>query len=143
MTDFRFYHPIEVRYGDLDPQGVVNNAKYLTYFEQARVQYVVHLGLFRADQSFMEIGVIVADIHIAYHAPLLWGMPAKVGVRIPKFGGKSMSVEQAVVNAATGQVYAKGTVVLVAYDYTARKSITVPANWREIISAFEGTQIQM
>ena len=33
MSEFRFYHPIEVRYGDLDPQGHLNNAKYLTYFE--------------------------------------------------------------------------------------------------------------
>ncbi len=38
MTDFRFFHPVEVRYGDLDPQGHLNNAKYLTFFEQARVR---------------------------------------------------------------------------------------------------------
>ena len=138
MVDFRFYHPIEVRYGDLDPQGVVNNAKYLTYFEQARVHYWVKLGLFKADQSFLEIGVIVADVHIAYHAPLLWGIPAKVGVRIPKFGSKSITVEQAVVHAETEEVYAKGTVVLVAYDYLERKSIQVPAAWREAVGAFEG-----
>jgi acyl-CoA thioesterase FadM len=30
MPAFRYYHPIEVRYGDLDPQGHVNNARYLT-----------------------------------------------------------------------------------------------------------------
>ncbi len=77
MTDFHFYHSVEVRYGDLDPQGHVNNAKHLTYFEQARIQYWVDLGLFRKDQSFMEIGVIVADIHIAYHAPILWQTPLR------------------------------------------------------------------
>ena len=44
MTDYKFFHPIEVRYGDLDPQGHVNNAKYLTYFEQARVHYLISLG---------------------------------------------------------------------------------------------------
>ena len=45
MTHFNFYHPVEVRYGDLDPQGHVNNAKHLTYFEQARIAYMVELGL--------------------------------------------------------------------------------------------------
>ncbi|NOY99067.1 MAG: acyl-CoA thioesterase, partial [Chloroflexi bacterium] len=39
MSDFHFYHPIVVRYGDLDPQGHLNNARYLTYFEQARIHY--------------------------------------------------------------------------------------------------------
>ena len=37
MSAYHFSYPIEVRYGDLDPQGHVNNAKYLTYMEQARV----------------------------------------------------------------------------------------------------------
>jgi acyl-CoA thioesterase FadM len=30
MSQFHNIHPIEVRYGDLDPQGHVGNAKYLT-----------------------------------------------------------------------------------------------------------------
>jgi hypothetical protein len=45
MNEFRFYHPIEVRYSDLDPQGHVNNAKFLTYLEQARIEYIGKLGL--------------------------------------------------------------------------------------------------
>ena len=79
MSDFRFYHSIEVRYGDLDPQGHVNNAKHLTYFEQARVAYMIELGLFTKDQSFMEIGVILADVHIAYFDPIYFGQNIKVG----------------------------------------------------------------
>ncbi|HVN14402.1 MAG TPA: thioesterase family protein [Anaerolineales bacterium] len=137
MSDFRFYHPIEVRYGDLDPQGHVNNAKHLTYFEQARVQYWVDLGLFRKDQSFMEIGVIVADIHITYHAPILWGTPLKVGVRISRIGNKSMTIEQSLENAETGEVHASGTVIAVAFDYAAQKTMSVPQEWREKINAFE------
>jgi acyl-CoA thioester hydrolase len=137
MPDFRFFHPIEVRYGDLDPQGVVNNAKYLTYFEQARVQYFVHLDLFRSEQSFLEIGVIVADIHVAYHAPLVWGVPVKAGVRTAKFGTKSSTLEQCVVHSESGKVFASGTVVLVAYDYLKNRSIPVPALWRDRVQAFE------
>ena len=40
MSEFRFYHPVEVRYGDLDPQGHLNNAKYLTFFETGRNNFV-------------------------------------------------------------------------------------------------------
>ena len=77
MSDFKFFHPIEVRYGDLDPQGHLNNAKYLTFFEQAHVQYMIHLGLYTQDQSFMKIGVIVADAHIAFLAPFILAMMSK------------------------------------------------------------------
>jgi len=137
MTDFRFFHPTEVRYGDLDPQGHVNNAKYLTYFEQARVYYLIYLGLFGKDQSFMEIGLIVADIHIAYHAPTHYGDAIKTGVRTKRIGGKSIVVEQAVVDVNTGQEMAKGEVVMVTFDYKAKKTIPVPDEWREKISEFE------
>ncbi len=141
MTDFHFYHPVEVRYGDLDPQGHVNNAKHLTYFEQARLQYWVDLGLFHKDQSFMEIGVIIADIHITYYAPTLWGTPLKAGVRVSKIGNKSLTMEQNLENAETGEVHASGTVIVVAFDYTAQKAISVPQEWREKIKQFEGLNV--
>ena len=77
MTDFRFFHPVEVRYGDLDPQGHVNNAKYLTFFEQARVRYMIHLGLYTQDQSFTKVGVIVADAHILFSRRFILAMTSK------------------------------------------------------------------
>lgn len=138
MTDYRFFHPTEVRYGDLDPQGHVNNAKHLTYFEQARIAYMIELGLFTKDQSFMEIGVILADIHITYFAPVYFGEHIKVGVRIAKLGNKSMTWEQNIVDAKTGKVLARGEVVMVTYDYKEEKTINIPHEWREKIKAFEG-----
>ncbi len=137
MTQFNFYHPIEVRYGDLDPQGHVNNAKQLTYFEQARIAYKTRLGLFTKGQSFMEIGVILADVHITYLEPIYYGQEIKVGVRAVKLGNKSMIWEQNIVDAGTGKILAKGEVVLVAYDYSEEKTISVPQEWREKIKQFE------
>ena len=137
MSDFRFYHPIEVRYGDLDPQGHVNNAKHLTYFEQARIHYMIALGLFARDQSFMEIGVILADVHITYFQPIYFGQNIRVGVHAAKFGTKSMIWEQNIVAADTGKELAKGEVVIVTYDYKAEKTIPIPQEWRERITAFE------
>lgn len=138
MSNFHFYHPIEVRYGDLDPQGHLNNAKFVTFFEQARIQYFRYLGLFKQGQSFMDIGVILADVHIAYKKPVEWGTPVKVGVRTMKIGNKSMTVEQCVVHAETGEVFALGEVVMVAYDYYTAKSIPVPQEWRDAVRRLEG-----
>jgi len=137
MTHYRFYHPIEVRYGDLDPQGHVNNAKHLTYFEQARIAYMIELELFTRDQSFMEIGVILADVHITYLAPIYYAEHIKVGVHAAKMGNKSMTWAQNIVDAKTGKELAKGEVVLEAYDYREQRTINIPHEWREKIKAFE------
>jgi acyl-CoA thioester hydrolase len=138
MLDFRYFHPTEVRYGDLDPQGHVNNAKYLTYFEQARVGYWIELGLFSREQSFNEIGVIIADIHISYEQPVHWGMPIKIGVATRKIGNKSLTVDQCVADESGSRIFAKGTVVLVAYDYLKQEAMRVPDSWRQRLERHEG-----
>ena len=141
MAQYRFYHPIEVRYGDLDPQGHVNNAKHLTYFEQARIAYLIESGLFTKNQSFMEIGVILADIHITYFAPIYYGQNIKVGVYISKLGNKSMTWEQNIVDSESGKELARAEIVIVAYDYKEEKSVSIPHGWREKITMFEGLKV--
>ena len=142
MADYRFYHPIEVRYGDLDPQGHVNNAKFLTYFEQARIEYWIQMGFFTKDQSFMEIGVIVADVHLTYLEPVYFGQSIKVGVRVVRLGNKSMTWEQNVLDAETDRELARAELVIVTYDYKAGKTISIPQEWRDKIIEFEGLKVE-
>jgi acyl-CoA thioester hydrolase len=137
MPDFNFTYPIEVRYADLDPQGHVNNACFLSYFEQARVNYLVHLGLFSKDQSFLEVGIILADAHITFLRPVLFGMQVRVGVRIARLGNKSMTMEYRLFEAASNAELASGSTVLVTFDYHTQQTIPIPALWREKIAAFE------
>jgi acyl-CoA thioester hydrolase len=141
MSEYHFYHPVEVRYGDLDPQGHVNNAKFLTYFEQARIEYWIQIGIFTKDQTFMELGIILADVHLTYREPVYFGQSIKVGVRVTKLGNKSMTWEQNLVDAAVDKELARGELVIVAYDYKAGKTIAIPHNWREKIVAFEGLKL--
>ena len=138
MSEFRFYHPIEVRYGDLDPQGHVNNAKYLTYFEQARVHYLLHLGLFEEGQSFTNIGIILADARVTFLASIQFGQPVRVGVRTSRLGNKSMTMEYCLEEAETGQELATGSTVLVAYNYRDHMTIQILDEWQKILVEFEG-----
>lgn len=141
MSEFKFYYPIEVRYADLDAQGHLNNAKYLTYFETARTQYYIHLGLFTPGQSFLDIGVIMADARVTFLAPIQFETPVKAGVRFSKLGNKSMTVEQNLVHAESGEVLATGQVILVAFDYHTNKTVPIPDLMREKISTYEGLEV--
>lgn len=136
MPGFHFYHPIEVRYGDLDPQGHLNNARYLTFMEQARIQYLQKLGLWDGG-SFLNIGVILADARITFRAPVLFGQPVRVGARVSRLGNKSMDMEYVIEDAEAGDELATGSSVLVAYDYRQEQTISIPESWREVIREFE------
>lgn len=139
MSSFRFSLPIEIRYGDLDPQWHVNNARYLTFLEQGRMAYLRKLDLWDG-QDFFKLGLIVADIHISYLAPVMWGQKVRLDLRVSRLGGKSMVFEYRLVDADTGQVLAKAESVMVTFDYYAHASIPVPDDWREKIRAFEGLE---
>lgn len=136
MSEFRFYHPIEVRYSDLDPQGHVNNARYMSYFEQARVEYVRNLGLWASD-SFMDFGIILAEARITFLSPVTYGMALRAGVRVSRLGNKSMAMEYRLEEGLNEAALCTGSSVLVAYDYHSKETIPIPEHWRQVIRQFE------
>ena len=40
---FNFYYSFRVRYSEVDAQGIVFNAHYLTYFDTAMTEYLRHI----------------------------------------------------------------------------------------------------
>jgi len=137
MADFKFFYPIVVRYGDLDPQGHVNNAAFVTYLEHARVNYIRRLELWDG-KSFLEIGFILARVELDYKAPILMTDQVEVGVRTSRLGNKSLDMEYLVREIGGGKVYGEGRTVQVAYDYQLQATIPLLSSWRETIGKFEG-----
>ena len=140
MPAFRFYHPIEVRYGDLDPQGHVNNARYLTYCEQARISYVRHLGLWHEDQSWLDFGFILAEVRLTFLRPVKYGQALRLGVRTSRLGNKSLNMEYQLEDAGSSETLCTGSSVSVAYDYQRNQSIPIPQNWRDVILEYESLE---
>ncbi len=137
MPAFHFFQDITVRYGDLDPQGHVNNARYLTYLEHARIGYIRALGLWDG-RSFFSIGFILATAQITYKAPIHLGQAVRVGVRISRIGAKSLTMLYIVQDGETGEELASAETVLVTYDYHTSTTIPIPDHWRDAIRRFEG-----
>jgi acyl-CoA thioester hydrolase len=137
MDQFRFYHPIMVRFGDLDAQRHVNNSRYFTFMEEARIQYVKHIGLWDGI-AFDEIGFILLETSCTFKKPIRYGGQIRAGVKTVKLGNKSMELLSSLEDAETGGTFATGRSILVAYDYAKGESILIPDHWRTAIKEFEG-----
>jgi len=137
MSKFNFYFPLPIRYADLDAQWHVNNARYLPFLEKTRMEYFMNLGLFDGE-DFFSLGFIVADIHIAYAAPIVLREKIRAGMRVARLGNKSFTVEYEIENEESGELKARAEVVMVAYDYSAHSSVPITAEMRAKIMAFEG-----
>ncbi len=136
MTGYRFNIPIKVRYSDIDAQWHVNHTRFLIFIEQARLEYLQHLGLFDG-KSFLDLRVIIADVHVSYIEPIVLGQKVRVGTRTAKIGNKSITFEYILEDADSRKIFAKGEVICVAYNFRNQKTVPVPPEWRNKIAEFE------
>lgn len=137
MSEFHYFLPITVRYSDIDAQGHVNNTRFATYFENGRLTYLRHLGLWDG-KDFLKLGVIVADIYISYLKPIYLGQEIQVATRISHIGNKSITFELQLTDTKSGELLSTAKTVNVGYDYKTEKTIPISQEWRNIISKFEG-----
>ena len=142
--DFAHRHDVEVRLSDTDAMGHVNNARYLTYVEIARVAYYEHvtgnalpIGVHGAEE-----GMILAEIRMTYRSTSFYGETLTVETRIERIGRTSFGMVHRITapesRYGAARLVAVADSTLVSYDYTDEKPIPVPDEWRAAMEAFEG-----
>jgi len=135
MKGYRFVVPIEVRFGDLDVMGHVNNATYLTYFETARLKYYGHLI---ASPALDEVDIILAEVTCTYKSPALYGEVLDVGIRTEQIGRKSFVLSYRVEEQQSHRLIATGRSVQVAFDYASGQTKPVSETFIRSAEDFEG-----
>lgn len=124
----------EATFRDLDVLGHVNHAVYFTYMETARTRFFVDLLDLKGPA---ELPVILAEATCRYHAPIFFGERLIVSLAISRFGGKSFDILYR-LEAADGRLVATGKTVMVMYDYTNGRTISIPEEFRAHVQAFQG-----
>lgn len=126
-------YPVHIRLNDLDSFGHVNNAVYLTYFEEARLMFF-H-DLIGTEWNWHKHGVILARNEIDYKLPLDLSDNAKIEVWISALGRKSFEVSYRITKQTEdgNATCTTGKSVAVCIDYQTRKTIPVPDEWRKAV----------
>ena len=88
---YRYHQTLEVRPGDTDMFGHVNNAKFLTYMEHARLQYFE--DVIGGDRKAGKESVILAEVTCTYKEPLFFKDVVDVWVRVVRLGNKSFDTD--------------------------------------------------
>lgn len=136
-----FHHSttIQVRFADVDAMNHVNNAKYLTYIESARIGYFTEV---LAKGMHGSPGFILAKATVDFMLPIALHDEIKVLTRCSRIGNKSFDLEYEIkrVNPLPAQTVAKAQTVLVGFDYQSNKTISIPDEWKKRIEVFEQKQ---
>ena len=116
--------PISVRWRDMDSMGHVNNAKYISYLEEARVRWMLGVeGVAMTDR----IAPVVAATNVNYKRPLVWPNDILVELFVERLGSSSVTIGHRILNQKDeGVLYSDGNVVVVWIDTQTGKSASLP-----------------
>lgn len=124
-----YSHTTEIgtRFRDLDTNGHVNNAVYVSYLEQARSAYFDDvLGVPLADAE-----VVLVRLELEYEAPVALGDTVTVHTRVPEVGTSSFPMDHLV--AVEDRRVATASATVVPFDVDTESARQVPEEWRDSI----------
>lgn len=90
MTD-RFVYDVALRWSDMDVYGHVNNARFLTLYEEARVA-MFFVGARERGLGSFEEGIVIARHEVDYLRPVDYGDPVRVEMWISELRAAAFTV---------------------------------------------------
>jgi acyl-CoA thioester hydrolase len=107
-----------VRWRDLDAFSHVNNSTFLTYIEEARLQWFQSLpGPWLSEDA----APVLAASHVNYRRPIEWPAQLAVELYAERIGNTSFTVAHRIVRSDDATVlYSDGSSVLVWIDRSGR-----------------------
>jgi acyl-CoA thioester hydrolase len=125
-----FTHRIRVRYGEVDAQGVVFNAHWLAYFDDALVRWFESLG-YDPKATFGEHAdwdVMLVKSTQEWHGPATFDDEVVIEVAAPRLGGSSFDV--AFAATVHGRQVVTATTTYVVIDPGTGRSQPIPDHLR-------------
>ncbi|MEN8120330.1 MAG: thioesterase family protein [Bacteroidota bacterium] len=139
LEEFTHIIKIPVRYNDLDTLGHVNNKAYLSYLEEARIDY--HKKVFGWNGK-LEFNAVVAKIEINYLKPVYYGDTLCAYTKLSHLGNKSFEITTVFVVKKSENELVKvsdSSVVLVNIDLKTGNPTTITEIERNKLLNFQSS----
>jgi acyl-CoA thioester hydrolase len=137
---FKFSAFTRVGFSDTDAQGIVYYGRYLPYFDQARVEYVRHLGLLAREAGAAQL--VMRASTVVYEAPARFDDLLEVFVRTKRIGRTSLTNEYCAVRVEDDVLMCTAEQTLVLVALPERRPTGIPDDYRRTVAAFEGADLE-
>ena len=137
MIGFPVVVRFPVHWSEMDALGHVNNARYFTWFETARIALFDQVGL--PSSGMPKVGPILAQTSCEFLAPVRYPSDLVAGTRITSLGNTSFRMEFGVALADEPDgLLARGGGVVVLIDYATGGKVPIPDELRSTLEALSG-----
>jgi acyl-CoA thioester hydrolase len=121
-----FLHPVNVRYLEVDQQGVVFNMWYLAYIDDAMTAFLAANGLHYPDMMASGFDVQVVHAGIDWKGGIRFGQDAAIATRVTHVGTTSFRMAFDVLRGSEAVATAELVYVCVATDGSGKRAIPEP-----------------
>lgn len=118
-----FEFPVQVRYMEVDAQGVVFNGWYLTYFDEAFAGFLRARGLGYGAMIADGYDVQLVHTEIDWRAGLAWGDDVVVAVATARVGRTSFALDFETRRGGEATCSARTVYVVIATDGSGKREI--------------------
>ena len=130
----RFAYECPVRWSDLDTYGHVNNARFLTLYEEARAA-LMFLAARKEGITSLEAGTVVARHEVDYLRPVDYGEPVRIELWISDIRAASFRVGYELYD--DGRLASRASSVLVPYALAAGHPRRLTDDEREFLARWQ------
>ena len=138
MEGYQVVFEHEVLFRDLDAMGHVNNVAFVSFMEDARMQYWKAL---RTVDGVKDINFILGEVTCRYLSPAYLGETLLIGIRARNLGNKSFHFEYRMEDKASARLITEGRSVQVMYNYKEQKSTPLNDRMRDAMTALEKSEL--
>ncbi len=136
LKEFRFIHPQEVAWGDMDALGHVNNTAYFRYIENARLAYFFSLDGMQIMRQH-GCGPVLADIRCRFRMPVRYPAHLQIGVRVEEMSSDRLRQIYHLVRQGDGQRVAEAEASVVCVGLSDGRPCPWPDALRQAMQARE------
>ena len=126
---------IPVQWSEMDALGHVNNARFFTYFESARISLFTRIGVATSLSSPSTTGPILATTTCDFLRPIVFPATILASARVSRVGETSITMDYEITDASHGHLYARGSSVAVLVDYATMTKVRVSDAIRAAIAS--------
>jgi acyl-CoA thioester hydrolase len=136
---FKFSARTRVAFSDTDAQGIVYYGRYNPYFDLARVEYHRSLGLLHVQRPG---DFVMRANDVEYFAPAVFDDEIEVYVRVSRIGRTSVTFAFEAYREPDDVLMVTAHQTLVYVDLVERRACPVPEDYKAIVIAFEGDDVE-
>ncbi len=138
LSHFKVVVRDQLRWGEMDAMGHINNTQYFRYLESARIDFLSHFSMSFGNEGASGGGgdFALAEVRCRFKVSLTYPDNIQIGVGLRELRESEIIQQSEIYSEKLDCIAAEGDARLVYFDYAAGKRAPIPDDLAKQLQAY-------